>query len=222
LKNYRSFSPAVRAEVVEALASRADRIPALIDALEQKVVGVGEIPQARRLLLVRSKDPAIGARADKLFAQQSGSRTEIIEKYRPALKLVGDVERGLTVFRRECKTCHKLRGEGIDVGPNLATILHRTPDELVTHIMDPSREVSPNYLEYVVTLDDGRVLTGLIAEETAAAVTLRRAENKQDTVLRQNIDEMAASGKSLMPDGLEQKVTVQELADLLAFLLQRK
>jgi putative heme-binding domain-containing protein len=221
LKNYRSLSPAAKSEVVDVLASRADRQTALLDAIEQKVVNVGDIPQARRLLLGRAKDPAVAARALKLFEQGTAARAPVIEKYRAALAMEGDAERGLAVFRRECKTCHRLRDEGFEVGPNLATILHRTPEELLTHIIDPSREVSPNYLEYVVTLDDGRVLTGLIAEETVAAITLRRAERVQEVVLRRNIDEMAAGGKSLMPEGIEQKITVNEMADLLAFLLKR-
>lgn len=218
LSNYKKFSPVVRSEVVEALLSRTDRYGALLDAIDQNIVGLGDIPQVRRGLLLRAKDPVIVQRTQKLLEQSNVARAPVIARYRSVLTMNSDAERGHTVFSRECKTCHRLREEGFDVGPNLATILHRTPDELLTHILDPSREVAPNFLEYVVTLDDGRVLTGLMADETAVAVTLRRAENAQETVLRRNIDEIAASGKSLMPDGLEAKITLQEMADLLAFL----
>ncbi|MGC3970819.1 MAG: c-type cytochrome [Pirellulales bacterium] len=132
------------------------------------------------------------------------------------------MERGHQVFRRECKTCHRLRDEGFEVGPNLATILHRSPDELMTHILDPNREVSPNYLEYAVDLNDGRTLTGLIAEESAVGLALRKAENVQQWILRNEIDEILSTGKSLMPEGLEQKLSPQDMADLLAFLLRRR
>jgi len=92
----------------------------------------------------------------------------------------------------------------------------------LTHILDPNREVSPNYVEYVVELDDGRTVTGLVSDDTATGLTLRKAENVRETVLRRNIEAMYATGKSLMPEGMEQKLTPQEAADLVAFLLGRK
>jgi putative membrane-bound dehydrogenase-like protein len=219
---YRELSPSIRALVIDALASRADRHEALLDAIDGKHVQVADVPQAWRLLIVRSKDPAIGPRAEKLFNTATGARRDVVERYKPALKSASDPARGQAVFLRECKACHKLRDQGFEVGPNLATVLHRTPDELLTHILDPNREVSPNYVEYVVELDDGRTVTGLVSDDTATGLTLRKAENVRETVLRRNIEAMYATGKSLMPEGLEQKITPQEAADLVAFLLGRK
>ena len=112
-----------------------------------------------------------------------------------------------------------LAGEGHEVGPNLETVQNRTADELLVHILDPNREVSPNYIEYAVALTDGRVATGVIADETATSITLRRPEGAQETILRREIDEIASTGRSLMPEGLEQRIDPQEMADLLAFLL---
>ncbi|MBL9081474.1 MAG: c-type cytochrome [Planctomycetales bacterium] len=222
LKNYKTLTPAVRAEIVDALASSTLRQPALLDAIEAKQVAAADVPLARRALLMKSKDPTVAARAAKLLTQSVGQRADVVAKYRPALQMAGVAERGHKVFSRECKTCHRLREEGFDVGPNLATILHRSPNELMTHILDPNREVSPNYLEYAVALNDGRTLTGLIAEESAAGLTLRKAENVQQSILRSEIDEILSTGKSLMPEGLEQKLTPQDMADLLAFLLRRR
>ena len=147
-----------------------------------------------------------------------GPRKEIIEKYQPALSLKGDGERGKLVYRRECMNCHKLAGEGHDVGPSLETVQHRSPQEILIHVLDPSREVSPQFLDYAVRLTDGRVLTGLIADETDAGLTLRRAEKQEEAILRSEIDEITSSGKSLMPDGLEQKIKPEEMADLIAYL----
>ena len=119
-------------------------------------------------------------------------------------------------------TCHKAAGRGHDVGPNLATIQNRTPEALILQILDPSREVLANYTQYVIVLDTGRVVSGLIAGETPTSITLKRAENIQETILRQNIDEIIGTGKSLMPDGLEQKINKQQMSDLLTFLLGLK
>ena len=82
--------------------------------------------------------------------------------------------------------------------------------------------MSPAYVEYVVVTLDGRVATGMMAAETATSITLRRANNVQETILRASIDEIVGSGKSLMPEGLEKKVTPQDAADLLEFLVGRK
>ncbi|MBA4019266.1 MAG: dehydrogenase [Pirellula sp.] len=222
LKNYEMLTPTVRTEIIESLASRPERVASLLNAIEAKQIAAVDVPIARRALLMKSKDPMVAARAVKLLTQSVGKRADIVANYRPSLQLAGDAGRGHEVYRRECRTCHRLREEGFDVGPNLATILHRSPDELMTHILDPNREVSPNYLEYAVVLDDGRTLTGLIAEETATSLTLRKGENVRQELLRSQIEEIFATGKSLMPEGLEQKLSPQDMADLLAFLLRRR
>jgi len=145
-------------------------------------------------------------------------RQEVVARYQPALSLTGDAERGQKVYQRECAACHKWGALGHDVGPNLATILHRSPAELLVAILDPNREVGPNFVQYAAVLDDGRVSTGLIASETPTSITFRRAENQQETVLRQNLEELTSTGMSLMPEGMEQKITPQDAADLFTFL----
>ncbi|MCA9042163.1 MAG: c-type cytochrome, partial [Planctomycetaceae bacterium] len=148
-------------------------------------------------------------------------RNEVIAEYQSALKLSGNIERGEKVFRKSCTSCHKLGDQGHDVGFNLATIKNRTPSEVLIHILDPNREVSPNFMNYIVVTDNGRTAIGIIAAETASSITLRRAEGKEETILRQNIGEITSSGQSLMPEGLEKDITPQQMADLITFLLEK-
>ena len=96
---------------------------------------------------------------------------------------------------------------------------NKTPETLLIDILDPSREVDPRYLNYQITTKSGRVFTGMIASETGSSLTLRRAEKAEDIILRQQIDEIQATGKSVMPDGLEMQLSRQDLADLIAYLL---
>ncbi len=124
----------------------------------------------------------------------------------------------MAVFRKACATCHKAEGFGQDVGPNLATVTGRTPEVLLVHILDPNREVPPNYMNYSVATTDGRVFTGLIAEESANAVTLKRAEGATDVIPRARIETIASSGQSLMPEGLEKGLNSQDFADLMTYL----
>ena len=116
---------------------------------------------------------------------------------------------------------HVSDGRIAEIGPSLATIRHRAPEEVLLHILDPNREVGPNFVAYAVETNDGRVLTGLIVEDTASSITLIRTTGTRESILRSNIEEIAATGQSLMPPGLEDRITPQEMADLLAFLLPK-
>ncbi|MCI0362162.1 MAG: c-type cytochrome [Planctomycetaceae bacterium] len=219
IARWKRFTPPLREESVNVLLSRPLWHEALIAALENGDIPPAQlsIPQRSRLGLLR--DEQLAARAKKVLAAVAlGPRKDVLDKYQAAISLRADAARGAIVYRRECVNCHKFGGEGQEVGPNLATIQHRSPQEILIHVLDPNREVSPNFLDYSVRLADGRVLTGLIAAETDAGLTLRRAENREDTVLRSEIEEITSSGKSLMPEGLEQKISQQEMADLIEYL----
>ena len=115
-------------------------------------------------------------------------------------------------------SCHRANGAGQDVGPDLATIQNRTPESLLAEILAPNREILANYTQYVVMLEDGRLASGMIATESPTSISLKRAEGVQETILRQNIEEIRGSGKSLMPEGLEQSISLEEMSDLITFL----
>src|SRR6185369_2804345 len=106
-----------------------------------------------------------------------------------------------------------------DVGPNLATIRQWNPEQVLINILDPNREVAPNFIGYTIETKDGRTLDGLIVDDSAASLTLKRADGLTDTVLRRDIVQLSGSGLSLMPEGLEAAITVEQMADLIAFLL---
>jgi putative heme-binding domain-containing protein len=219
---WKQFSPLLRDEAVGVLISRPNWHEPLLAAIESGEIPPGQISIPHRARLLALRDAKLAERAKKVLASFAlGSRKETLDKYQPALALEADSSRGQAVYRRECANCHRLAGEGHDVGPSLETVQHRSPREILIHVLDPNREVSPNFLEYSVRLADGRVLTGLIAAETDAGLTLRRAQRQDDTILRSEIDEISASGKSLMPEGVEQKISPQEMADLISYLLRR-
>jgi putative heme-binding domain-containing protein len=89
---------------------------------------------------------------------------------------------------------------------------------LLGDILNPNAAIDANYVGYTVVTKRGKEITGLIVAESAASVTLRRAEAQTETVLRQDIEEIRSSGVSLMPEGLEKSISVEQMADLLAFL----
>src|SRR5262249_40540257 len=210
----------LRREVVEALLARPARIVKLLDAIEAKRVSPAQLEAARREQLRSHRNTEIRQRAVALLANVGSSdRRKVVDDYRGVLEMAGDAARGKPLFVKQCAVCHKLDGQGHEVGPDLRAVLgNKTREALLTDVLDPNREVDPRYVNYQVTTTGGRVLTGLLAAETPASVTLRRAENAEDTVLRSQIESLQATGQSLMPDELEKQVSRQDLADIIEFL----
>jgi putative heme-binding domain-containing protein len=221
IEKWGGLTSPVRSEVIVGLLSRPAWTAALLDAVQAGTIPAAVIPSNWKAQLLAHRDPAIAARARAVLGNdRPGPRAEAYARYRTALDLPADRERGARVFERECVECHKLGERGRAVGPNLASVQRRTPEELLLHILDPNREVAPDYLEYAVALDDGRVLTGLIAAESTGSLTLRRPGGGEETVLRANVEAVTGTGKSLMPEGLENRITPQEMADLIAYILR--
>jgi putative heme-binding domain-containing protein len=220
LAPWASLSPAVRREVIEAMFARPGRISSLLTAIEKNQVLAAQIEPARVQQLRKYSDPAVRQRAEKLLAGLALSdRKKIVDGYRPALDLKADKSRGKEVFKKNCSTCHRLENVGVEVGPDLLSALrNKSAEQLLTDILDPSREVDPRYINYIVTTKAGRSFSGMVAAETASSVTLRRAEKAEDVILRNQIELLEATAKSLMPEGLEMQMTKQEVADVVAYL----
>jgi putative membrane-bound dehydrogenase-like protein len=218
LKGWKSYTPAVRSEALTTLTSRPAWSVALMDAITRNTVSPADLGPVTRAMLISHRDPKIKDRAIELLGKPTNAaRADVIATYKPVLDQKGDAARGLAVFKRECANCHFAAGVGTSIGPAIAAIGTRTPDALLTAILDPNREVDPRYLTYTVHTSDGRTLSGIITAETATTVTLRRADGV-DVVLRSRIEELRSSGVSLMPEGVEKSIPPNDMADLLAFL----
>jgi putative membrane-bound dehydrogenase-like protein len=221
IARWRSMSPSVRREAIEVLFSRRDALLVLIDAIGRGAVPASDMDPGRLTALGRHRDPAVRTASRKILAARgvsSRTRSDVLASSRAALTQSGNRNVGREVFRKVCATCHQAEGLGVEVGPNLATVANRSPEDLLVHILDPNREVAPNYVNYSLATTSGRVLSGIIVEESAAALVLRRAEGASDIVPRDQIETLASTGISLMPEGLERELSTQNLADLIAFL----
>lgn len=214
-----SMSPKIRATATETLLARSAWVNAFLDAVEKKIVLPTDLDPARVQLLLKSSDAIVAMRAAKLFAGTAPSkRQDVIKKYEKALDLKGDAVKGKMVFKDSCASCHKLEGVGEAVGPDLAAIKNRGTESVLTNILDPNREVLPQYYSYLLTTDEDVIISGMIAAETANTVTIRKSDGTQETVQRVNIQSLRSTGLSAMPEGLEEKIDLQAMADLLAYL----
>ena len=219
LAGWKSYSPQVRRDVVDALVVKTARIQSLLQAVESEVIKRSDLTRDRKQLLMNHPNSTVSTRSRKLFGVDVNSdRAKVVANYQDVLTLEGDIARGQAVFKKICSACHRVGKVGQQVAPDLASVKNKSDADLLVSILDPNREAQPNFNVYTVITDQGRVYNGIIAAESAGSVTLKRAEGKQDVILRSNIDQMISTGLSLMPVGLEKDLKRQEIADVIAFV----
>jgi len=210
-----------RALIASALRWPAG-VAALLSALEDDRISLQELDPAIRDALAAVPEPQLKARAKKLIAAipPPPDRQAVLARYEPELKHPGDRVRGAALFEKLCLTCHHVQGRGQRVGPDLSGIGARPKETLLVDVLDPNRQIADGFVAYTLVTRSGQVFNGLLAAESAGSITLRRAEGAQDVVPRDEIEEFRRTGKSLMPEGLENQLQPQDLADLLTFLAQ--
>ena len=219
LENWRGYSPAARKHAIAALLGRRDRIPLLLKAVADQQVDRAALDAAARSHLYYDPDPVIAAKARSLLESANTDRAKVAARYLDVVKLPGDVARGKKLFEENCARCHEPRRYGGRVGPDLSGINNKSKEELITSILNPSYAIEPRFVDYIVTTNEGRMHDGIIVNETQWAITLRGGSDEGDaTVLRKNIASIRASSVSLMPDGLEENLGRQGLADVIAYL----
>ena len=220
-----SLTPSVRPSAIRLLLGRTDWTRALLDGIESGRLQVSELSLEQKQSLANHVDKSIRDRVKPLLAKGGGlpnpDRQRVVEEMMPLTEKEGDAVAGKAVFKKTCIKCHTHSGEGGRIGPDLTGMAVHPKKELLIHIIDPSRSVEGNFRVYTVQTDDGKVYSGLLASESRTAIELIDVEAKKHQIQRENIEELVASTKSLMPEGFEKQHTQQELTDLLEFLTQR-
>jgi putative heme-binding domain-containing protein len=179
----------------------------------------GDFTSVQLDFLMNHREPSIRAEAIRLLTgPPTASREETLARFRPALDLPGDAARGHLLFTERCASCHRLGGEGHQLGPDLASVRNAGKEKLLIGILDPGREVLPQYLAYEIETRDEESLLGIVVNESATSVTLRQAYAKETVIFRDQILTMRSQGISIMPEGLESELTPHALADLLEFI----
>ncbi|MGH7172443.1 MAG: PVC-type heme-binding CxxCH protein, partial [Gemmataceae bacterium] len=219
MKSWAASTPALRREVAEAMLRQPDRVRFLLGEVEAKRVTPGDLDVPSKNRMLKHAQADIRRRAMKVLqASIPEERKQVLERYRQALAKKGDPGRGREVFRQNCATCHQVAGVGTRVGPDISDTRTKTPEMLLQDILNPNAAIDANYVNYIVVTKSGKEMTGILAAESASSITLRRAEAQTDLVLRQDIDELRSTGISLMPEGLEKTITVEQMAELISFL----
>ena len=224
VERWKSLGSAVRAAFIEQQLQQIATTSQLLTSISEGQIARTAMPVRRRQFLLNHANSKIAAQAQRLYSGDlNPDRAAAVRNYQPVLNLVGNVDRGALLFKKNCSVCHRAGKTGHAVGPDIASVKNKSAADLLISILDPNREAQPNFTSYTVITNGGRVMNGMIAEQNAATLTLKRAESKSDVVQRQDIDELVSSGKSLMPDGLEKELKEpQTLADVIAFIKSQK
>jgi len=222
LERWSELGPAIRGPALGLLLRRVESTRLALDAMAAGNMNASALSIDDRVRLLKHSDDQIRSQSNQLFGGAvSTNRLQVAKEYEQALRLTGTVHEGQKVFTRICAACHRIDGQGHEAGPDLSDVRNRSKAALLYDILDPNSKVEPQYTSYSVLTHDGQVFNGLITSESSEAVVLTMAEGKQQTIGRAEIDQIKISDVSLMPEGIEKDVTVQQMADLLEFLKAR-
>lgn len=214
------FTPVLRREVLPVLLARPERALTLMAAVEQGLVLRNELTPTQTAMLRSHRHAEVRRVAGRVFAlPAAGDRMAAIARYTPALQLPGNPARGHDIYRTRCASCHMAGDQGYALGPSIESVKNWTLDELLTHLLDPSRAQDAAYRLYSVETTSGETLMGLMRSETESSVTLAQPFGAEQVLLRASIVRLQGMEQSIMPDGLEDGLSVQDMADLLRFLV---
>lgn len=213
------LGPALRPVALDALLSRELFLSLLLDALPARPDLAAALDAARRAQLLEHPVPELRARAAVLLsAPPDADRQQVLARYAEVPALAGDPARGASSFAQNCALCHRLDGVGAPLGPDLAALSDRSAEALLVAILDPSRAINPEYVNYLLSTRDGRHLSGLIRGESAGSLRLLTLAGVEIELMRSNVLSITDTRASLMPVGLESVLGPQDLADLIAYL----
>ncbi len=219
IQRWRVLTPRLRRDAVTALLARSDRVGAVLAALESGTISSAELSPAQVNFLRTHRDPVVDERALRLFGPGPRQRPEAVQRFRPALSLKGAPARGRDIFLARCADCHQQRGATQAIGPDLASARIYGRERVLTAILEPNIEVRHDYLTYVVETTGGEPLIGLLRDENPATITLQRLKGGPIVLPRSNIQYLQAQSWSLMPEGIEEGLTPQDMADLLEYII---
>ncbi|HEX4000391.1 MAG TPA: PVC-type heme-binding CxxCH protein [Pirellulales bacterium] len=218
---WNQLSQSGRTAAAAVLLSRPQWSAALVEGLEKDRVALGDLSLDQAQKLSQLADPALAERAKKVFARggrlPNADRRKVVDQFMPQVDRHGDAAKGQAIFEQNCAKCHRHGNIGAKIAPDLTGIAARKRSDILIAVLDPNRSVEGNYQQYNLTTEDGRTFAGLLVGDNRTTVDLLDAEGKHHVVLRENIDSLVNTRRSLMPEGFE-KLGADGLANLLEFL----
>jgi putative heme-binding domain-containing protein len=224
IEHYASLPPAARQDALQTLASRPAWALTLMEAVQTQHIPRGDLSAYTARQLSNLGDPRITAQVQRLWGQvratpadKARQITQWKRRLTPEAIQGADRSAGRALFDKSCANCHRLFGAGSEIGPDITGAQRTNLDYLLQNLIDPSAAVSRDYQMEVIETTAGRIITGLVVAESDVAVNVQTV-NEKVVVPRDEIALRSESQLSLMPDGLLQDLTPQQVRDLIAYV----
>jgi putative heme-binding domain-containing protein len=223
LERYSKAAPPLRARLREVLLARPASARAFLERVDRGEIDPADVPIDGLRLVALHADPGLDALVRKHWGSIKAGTPEakLAEMRRLANDLragPGDSGRGKALFGKHCAACHKLFGEGGDVGPDLTGVPRGDTTALLANIVDPGAIVRAPFLQYAAATRGGRVVAGLLAAQDNASVTLVDAQGKRTAIPRDEVEELREVPTSIMPEGLLKPLDPQQVRDLFRYI----
>ena len=218
LESWPGFEPRIKHSAEMAFLSKDDGAEILIKGLQSEKINTVELSSSCIERLKNHRNEIIRKQINEIFSKSNSINKKLVySKFKPSLSINGDYEKGKMHFLARCSTCHRLDDVGRDVGPNLKALSDKSRQSLFDAILNPSSSIEPQYLAYNIE-HKGENIFGLIQSETSNSLIVKLLDGTTRVVKRDEITNLQGTGKSIMPDGLEAGLSVEDFADLLGFL----
>ena len=154
-----------------------------------------------------------------MFGPAPVHRPDVLQQFKPALRLRGNADSGQGTFAARCASCHQAQGRNGPFGPDLRTARFKGKEKILEAILEPNTEVTPEYAPWTAESRAGENLIGVREEENLSAVTIRQLDGTRVVWPRLNLQAMESHSWSFMPTGLEEGLSTQDMADLLEYIV---
>lgn len=218
VENFTDLSDESKNNITAQLLATESASLAILESIKSEKISVAETPAQLVAGLRTHKSKAVSKLAASTLPEVI-SRAQVITNYDAALAGKGDREKGHIAFEKACMICHlSHEGKGIVLGPAITTFSNAGSESLLGNILNPNKEVAPQFQAFTFELKNGEMLVGMIESESAEEVTMKMPGGLRRTFPRNQVQSMKGLGQSLMPEGLEASLTVDEMRDLLSYL----
>ena len=213
------FSAPMRNQALAAMLTRRALVPMVLSATEARRIATADFSPTQMDFLRTYDDPAISQRAVRLFGPFAARRPQVLDQFKPVVSQSGNSGRGRAIFAARCAECHRVENVGQPLGPDLVGAKVKGKRYLLESILEPSAQIVAGYDTSVVQTLEGENLVGIKTDDTEVSLTLHQPRGENTVVPRLNVSTEHTPGWSLMPSGLERGLALQDMADLLEYLM---
>lgn len=216
-KNYKNISPFSKKLWVTYLTERYDRVNILLTEIQSGNISQNDLEWHQKVGLMNYYDNRIRLRARKILSINE-DRKAVLQQYLMATEMKGNAEIGQKIFEESCATCHKIKGVGVDFGPDLSTLKSRNIHSIITEIINPNNSIADKYGSWDIELKNGNKISGIITAENNNSIFIKTMGGKVQSINVSEVKSKEIAKLSAMPNGLENAINVQQTADLVAFI----